>query len=154
MRAVSRLRLGDWLKSLVATPTNSLLTVLCTGALLLALPPLLDWLWFGARFSVDSPDVCRQASGACWAVIAQKYRLILFGIYPYDEQWRPLWASVLLVLLVVVSTCQSFWRPGLGLLWVMVLAVVAGLMWGGVGGLVYVENQLWGGLPLTLMLAT
>lgn len=154
MKPVSMSRQLDWLKSLVATPTSILLTVLCTGALLLALPPLFDWLWFGARFSVDSPDICRQAGGACWAVIVNKYRLILFGLYPYDEQWRPLLASVLLVVLVIVSTWRFFWRPWLALLWVMVIALVAVLMWGGVAGLAYVENQLWGGLPLTLMLAT
>jgi general L-amino acid transport system permease protein len=40
------------------------------------------------------------------------------------------------------------------LLWLVGLAVVGILMWGGVLGLSYVENSLWGGLPLTLILAT
>ena len=33
---------------------------------------------------------CRAArgAGACWAVIGDKYRLILFGRYPFAEQWR------------------------------------------------------------------
>ena len=142
------------LRSLVATPLSAILTVFCAGALLLVVPPALDWFWWDARFVADSAVVCRQAGGACWAVIADKYRLVLFGLYPLDEQWRPLMASLLLVALVVVSCLRSFWRPWLFVIWIVVLLLVAGLMWGGVAGLVYVENRLWGGLPLTLLLAT
>lgn len=143
-----------WLQGLVSTPLNAILTVFCIGLLALVVPPALDWLWFDAQFSADSARDCQGAAGACWAVIAHKYRLILFGVYPFDEQWRPLLASVLLVVLVVISTIRSFWRAWLPALWVVVLLVVAVLMWGGVAGLVYVENRLWGGLPLTLILAT
>jgi general L-amino acid transport system permease protein len=42
----------------------------------------------------------------------------------------------------------------LGALWVVVLAVFFTLMRGGVLGLSYVETSLWGGLPLTLLLAS
>ena len=40
------------------------------------------------------------AGGACWGFVAEKYRLILFGRYPYEEQWRPLLASLLIVALL------------------------------------------------------
>src|SRR4051812_2994028 len=32
---------------------------------------------------------CQLAKGvgACWAIVADKYRLVLFGRYPYDQQW-------------------------------------------------------------------
>jgi len=36
-------------------------------------------------------------------VIAEKYRLIIFGRYPYEEQWRPELATVLLVGLLMAS---------------------------------------------------
>ena len=147
-------RSKGWVADLVSSPLNLVLTVFGAGVLALAVPPLLDWLWFDARFSADSAAGCRETAGACWAVITHKYRLILFGIYPHDEQWRPLLASVLLVALVVVSCVRAFWKSWLALLWLVVLSLVAVLMWGGVAGLVYVENRLWGGLPLTLILAT
>src|ERR1700682_5157702 len=37
------------------------------------------------------PTACRQlqGAGACWAMIGDKYRFMLFGRYPYLEQWRP-----------------------------------------------------------------
>src|SRR5579875_1046273 len=40
--------------------------------------------------TATGPDAsaCQAAkgTGACWAVISDKYRFILFGRYPYDEQ--------------------------------------------------------------------
>ena len=58
---------------------------------------------------------CRAASGvgACWGVVAEKGRLILFGRYPYAEQWRALLACALLVALLVGSGLRPFWRPAL-----------------------------------------
>ena len=63
---------------------------------------------------------CQNAKGigACWAVIADKYRLILFGRYPYEEQWRPAICVVLFIGLYVVSAMRRFWRKELALIWV------------------------------------
>ncbi len=141
-------------RGLFSTPLNALLTVLVAWLLLMTLPAAVDWLLLDADFSAATAQECRAASGACWAFIAEKHRLILFGIYPYDEQWRPLLASVLLVVLVVCSCLRRFRNGWLAFLWGVALACAGVLMWGGVFGLTHVENRLWGGLPLTLMLAT
>ncbi len=98
--------------------------------------------------------VCQTAAGACWAVIADKYRLILFGRYPYDEQWRPALVVLLFVGLFAVSAMRRFWRKELALVWLGVLVLVGVLMWGGVLGLKDVSEDYWGGLPITLILAT
>lgn len=139
---------------LFATPLNAILTVLVAWLLLMTVPAAIEWLFIDADFNAATAQECRAAAGACWAFIAQKHRLILFGIYPYDEQWRPLVASVILVAVVVISCMRRFWHPWLAGIWVVALAAVGILMWGGVLGLAYVENRLWGGLPLTLILAT
>ena len=134
---------------------NALLTFAVILLLALALPPLLNWAVFNA---VTAPDnaACRAASGvgACWGVIAEKGRLILFGRYPYAEQWRPLVACVMLVLLLVASCVRIFWRPALALAWAVIFALLYALMRGGVFGLTPVETARWGGLPLTLLLST
>ncbi|ARP88020.1 amino acid ABC transporter permease [Bordetella genomosp. 9] len=144
-----------WMRArLFSSPLNILLTVLIAWFLLLAVPALAEWLVIRANFSASTAQECRASAGACWAFIREKHRLILFGTYPYDEQWRPLLASVVLVAVVVCSGIRRFWRPKLAILWIAGLAVVAVLMWGGVFGLTYVENARWGGLPLTLILAT
>jgi len=144
-----------WMRSqLFATPANALLTILSAWFLLMAVPAALDWLFLSADFSAESARQCREASGACWAFIGEKHRLILFGTFPYDEQWRPLLATVILISVIICSGMRRFWNPKLLAIWLAGLSAVAVLMWGGVLGLSYVENTLWGGLPLTLILAT
>ncbi|MEZ5654036.1 MAG: amino acid ABC transporter permease [Burkholderiaceae bacterium] len=118
------------------------------------------WGILDAVFTRDDPAsasaACRvlEGRGACWAVIGDKLRLILFGIYPFDQQWRPASAVVLMILLYALSVQRRFWRPALAGIWLAVLSVVGILMWGGVMGLPYVPDSEWGGLPITLLLAT
>ena len=135
--------------------TNSFLTLLVLALLLFALPPVFNWAVLHAVVQADNA-ACRAAAGvgACWGVVAEKGRLILFGRYPYEEQWRPLIASALLVLLLVVSCLRFFWRPTLVLAWVVVFTVFYGLMKGDVAGLTPVDTDRWGGLPLTLLLSS
>ena len=49
--------------------------------------------------------------GACWAFIVEKHRLILFGTYPYDEQWRPLLATIILIAVIVCAACAASGSP-------------------------------------------
>jgi general L-amino acid transport system permease protein len=105
---------------------------------------------------VPDTSVCQNAKGigACWAIIPDKYRLILLGRYPYDQQWRPAICVVLFIALYVVSAMRRFWRKELALIWIATLVVVGVLMWGGVLGMPLVTEDQWGGLPITLILAT
>jgi general L-amino acid transport system permease protein len=91
--------------------------------------------------------------GACWAVIQEKHRFILFGRYPYEEQWRPLLAVVWFVGLVGASSFKALWTRWLGVAWAVGLVGMGVLMWGGVLGLELVPVLNWGGLPLTLILS-
>ena len=101
-------------------------------------------------------SACRavQGVGACWAVVTDNYRVMLFGRFPYGDQWRPAIVVALFIGLFVVSAMRRFWRKELLLIWIATLAVIGVLMWGGVFGLDYVQTDSWGGLPITLMLAT
>ncbi len=132
---------------------NTLLTLVLLFVLWKAIHPLVNWALIDAVWRPD-PQACRQASGACWGFVAEKHRFILFGPYPYEEQWRPAVALAVLVSLYVLSLMKAFWKPWLPLLWLVGLALVGVLMWGGLFGLAYVDNGRWGGLTLTLLLAT
>jgi general L-amino acid transport system permease protein len=118
----------------------------------------IDWAFVNAIWSVpdSQTQACRDlaGTGACWAVITEKHRFILFGTYPYEEHWRPALCVLLFIGLYIVSAMRRFWRPVLGLIWVAVLALIGVLMWGGVLGLAYVPQERWGGLVITLILAT
>ena len=147
--------LADWLRAnLFSTPLNAALTILIVWFALMTLPALFDWLFFDAVFSAPDRRACRAAgSGACWAFIAEKHRFILFGLYPYEEQWRPLIVVALFVALILVSCNRRFWTRWLVPVWLVGLTAIGVLMWGGLFGLRYVSTERWGGLPLTLMLA-
>jgi general L-amino acid transport system permease protein len=118
-------------------------------------PPFVEWAFLEAVWRGDSGE-CRaaQGEGACWAFIGERHRFILFGTYPYDEHWRAALATLVLLALWGLSAMRAFWRAWLGLLWAAGLTVIGVLMWGGVFGLSYVENERWGGLLLTLLLTT
>ncbi len=134
---------------------NTAATLLVVYALWKLLPPFFDWALVKAVWWSPDAKACRaEGSGACWALIADKHRFMLFGTYPFDAQWRPALASLIFVALYVVSAMRAFWRPWLALVWLGGLAAIGLLMWGGVFGMVYVENERWGGLALTLLLAT
>ena len=138
---------GDW-KSALTTVAMAVLAALY-------LVPLLDWMVFRAVFRPDL-EQCNAARGigACWGVVVEKFRLIVFGRYPFAEQWRPEVATSLLLGLVIVSCIRRFWKAWLVPLWIVVVAAFFILMGGGVFGLSPVPTDLWGGLPLTIMLTT
>ena len=104
----------------------------------------------------NQSQACRavRGVGACWAVVTEKYRFILFATYPFDQQWRPALAIAVFVALFFVSSLRRFRRKELFLVWIAALTVIAVLMWGGVLGLPFVPQERWGGLPVTLILAT
>ena len=128
-----------------------------------ALVGFVEWGFVNAIWTVpmgasNAPDskACRalEGVGACWAVITDKYRFMLFGRYPFDQQWRPAVCIALFIGLFVVSSRRSFWLKELAAIWALTLTLIGVLMWGGVLGLPYVAQDVWGGLPITLILAT
>jgi general L-amino acid transport system permease protein len=144
-----------WIRSNLFGDWKTTLGTLVVGAILLkVLPPFLQWAIVSAVWVPDYAKCDVGHAGACWGVIAEKYRIIIFGRYPFEEQWRPLVATILLCGLLVVSCMRSFWKPRLGAIWVVVLTVFFTLMYGDAMGLSKVETDRWGGLPLTILLAS
>jgi len=113
-------------------------------------------VWTVPHTAAGQPEtaVCRPAAGACWAVVRETSRFLLFGLYPYDQQWRPATCVGLFILLYAVSAMRRFWCRELALVWIAILAAILGLMGGRIAGLPRVPNDQWGGLPITLILAT
>lgn len=115
-------------------------------------------LSWGVVHAVWSPDAeaCQavRGTGACWGAIVEKHRAILFGRYPYDQQWRPAVATLLLLGLLVASCVRRCWGRPLIAAWLVVLAAFFALMRGGLPGLTRVDTDQWGGFPLTVLLAT
>lgn len=143
-----------WIRAnLFSSPANSALTMLALALLWQVMPPLVDWAVLRAHWGAGVPESCRLAGGACWTLLTEKHRLMLFGVYPYEQHWRPLAGMALFVGLLAISASRRFWTPWLGAAWLLAIIAIAILMWGGVLGLVPVETAQWGGLPLTLIIA-
>ena len=132
---------------------NRLVTALLAVIALFLAWKFIDWAFVQAVWQPDA-KACRAAQGACWGFIADKHRFILFGTYPYEEHWRPALASALLIFLWILSSFRFVWRWWLALVWIAGLMLIGILMWGGLFGLPFVENERWGGLILTLLLTT
>ena len=142
-----------WRRELWGSPLRSAATVLLVALIGWAGWQVLDWAVVRAVFLPDA-EACKVAGrGACWGVIAEKWRPILFGRYPYEAQWRPAIAITALSATTLFSAWPRSWRWWLLPLWVAVLALFVVLMGGGVFGLTSVPTSRWGGLPLTIGLA-
>ncbi|RBI84364.1 amino acid ABC transporter permease [Rhodosalinus halophilus] len=90
-----------WLReNLFSSVGNTLLTLVSLWAIWWVLSATMPWIFNGV-WNADSLRECREildgATGACWAVIRERWTQLLFGVtYPADSYWRPTLAFVLL----------------------------------------------------------
>jgi general L-amino acid transport system permease protein len=149
----------EWLRvNLFGGVFNTILTLLALYLLIVTVPPFIQWAFIDAIWSAPDGRACRgpggEETGACWAFVGEKLRFILFGRYPYEQQWRPLLAVLIFVAMIAASCDRRLWGRRLLLIWLIGFGAIGVLMWGGAFGLATVETLLWSGLPLTLILAT
>lgn len=146
--------IGTWQRRYFSTPLNSAISVLCLLLLGWIVWHLLDWAVLSSVWTVEGGvDACKQAEGACWSVIAARWRLILFGLYPFEEQWRSGLACAIVVVMTILSCLPAFWSASrIAILWVGGFVAFYILMYGGVFGLTRVSEEQWGGLSLTVFI--
>ena len=145
-----------WLrKNLFSSYVNGLMTVFILWLLWLFVPPFLDWALFSAHWAGDGRTAC-EGDGACWVFVASRIDQFLYGFYPEASYWRPNLAGVILLALLIPLFFKAFpWKRWLGLFTLLVYPFIAyALIYGGWFGLDVVETSQWGGLMLTLILAS
>ena len=106
-----------WLRNnLFSGPVNTVLTLLGLAVIWFLISHF--WAWFAhSVWRADSLAECRQiiaetwgegASGACFAVIRERWHQYMFGFYPPELYWRPLMAfGLLMVALAPVLFSES-----------------------------------------------
>jgi general L-amino acid transport system permease protein len=139
------------------SPTNAAITIGCVVLLAWLLPPLVNWAVLNATWNGNA-TTCRENGGACWAFIREKFWFSVFGLYPFEQRWRPGAVLIIFAAMVAVSVQRRFWSSKLIYAWIGVLAVMWGLMGGSVlgipvPGLEPVPTRLWGGWLVTIFLA-
>lgn len=142
-------------KRAFSSARDTVLTVIVFGALAWLAWILLDWAIIRAVWSAENVEQCgkEKGAGACWAVIDARHRLILFGLYPFDQHWRSTLAAVAIVATVILSCLPSIWSAKrIVSLWIVGFATYYLLMEGSLLGLQQVTTDGWGGLSLTLFL--
>ena len=132
---------------------NSLLTVMALAFLWKTVPPFLSWAFLDAVWTGGS-DACPPGQeGACWAFAFDKFRVLMVGLYPAEEMWRPVLCGMILVLLGGVSVFHLIRIKKVVVLWCVLPFPCFWLINGGLG-LPVIDQSLWGGLMLSLGLAT
>ncbi|RAI43265.1 amino acid ABC transporter permease [Rhodoplanes roseus] len=149
-------------KNLFATPLNGLLTIVVLGLIVWAVPPLLDFLVFDAVWSGSGRDACLASPqnpdpGACWAFVRTWFSFFIYGPYPLAERWR---VDVFFALLVF-GAAWLLWldapRRDLGFgFFFVALPILSFVLLRGMPllGLPVVDTALWGGLLVTLVVAS
>ncbi|HCY84169.1 MAG TPA: amino acid ABC transporter permease, partial [Desulfobacteraceae bacterium] len=150
---VNRRGVVGWLKeNLFNGIFNSVLTIIFLAFIIKFVPPFLKWAFIDASWFSDGAG-CKNGSGACWSVVTQNLRFVIFGFYPHELHWRPFTAMMILFALLFFSNNKKYWGKALGYGWLAGLVTMGVLMKGGILGLTPVDSMKWGGLPLTLLLS-
>ncbi len=143
-----------WVRhNLLSSPYNIAFTILGLAILYWTIPPFVKWAFLDANFAGHTKADC-TGDGACWVFVKEKLNMFFFGFYPQDQLWRP--KSVIAAILALVAFAKFV--PGLHrfkLLLIVLFPVFAFIMLhGGYFGLPLVETSKWGGLLLTLVIAS
>ena len=146
-------------RSSLQNRTNAIATAVAVACLAYVAWRFVSWAVVHAIWTLpeaSSSAACRAARGrgACWAVVHERYRFILFGTYPSDEQWRPAVVCLMFISLYLASAIRAWWSWRLVGVWIAVPMGAVMLLRGGFLGLAGVPSDTWGGLPLTFVLAT
>ena len=152
-----------WVReNLLSTPANIVLTIVVLGLVAWILYGIvgfliIDAVWTGADRSVCLITDAHREVGACWPYIWDRAAYFTYGSYPIPERWRVDVFFALLAIGVVWLLWLRAPRRDLGSLYFfVVLPIVSYILLHGFAaiGLPVVDTTLWGGIMVTIVLAT
>ncbi|WXT99810.1 MAG: Inner membrane amino-acid ABC transporter permease protein YhdY [Catillopecten margaritatus gill symbiont] len=146
----------SWLKkNLFYSLGSSAFTLIAIYVIYLIVPLLANWMFFDATFAPVTNEQCGR-EGACWSYVIEKSNLFVYGFYPPEAVWRPQLVLVLaLVFVFVAKSLKPYTHKAkiiAGL--IVIYPVIAFLLLYGGLGLEVIETHQWGGLMLTIVVAT
>ncbi len=146
-----------WLRTnLFSSPLNAIFSLLAVYFVWSTLPPIIQWVFIDSVWGGDTREVCDGIAGACWTFVNIRFDQFMYGFYPESEYWRVNLAFGLIVLLAIPLFLKNFHHKGkLGAFILFIYPIIAYYLFsGGSFGLAHVETSKWGGLTLTLILAS
>ena len=146
-----------WVReNLFSSVSNTVLTLLGLYLAYVAISGVLNWAVFNATWSGgNGADCTRETAGACWPFVQAKFSQFMYGRYPEAERWR---VDLTYVLAIAgLAPLMIPWVRGKLYLTIYMLAVFPILafllLYGGLG-LEVVPTERWGGLLVTLVVAS
>jgi len=139
-----------WIKeNLFPSILSSVLTIISFYILYIIVPPLLDWMIFDATWSGTKEEITKE--GARWIFIFEKFNQFIYGFYPEELYWRPNLALFIFAVYVI-----AFKRVNVKLKAFIMISfpIIAFILVSGGFGLEHVETEKWGGLLLTIIVAS
>ena len=149
--------LWGWLKTNFFSSWFNALITICLLYLLYAFSTsFINWAFINAVWFGDTAKSCPNSNGACWAFVTDRWRLFIYGLYPKEDYWR---VNIVYALaaLTIISFLFSFGRlKKIFRVSMVTILPIAGyiLLVGGYFGLEYVAPENFGGLLLTLVIAS
>jgi general L-amino acid transport system permease protein len=152
-----------WLRAnLFSSPANIALTLVCILLIIWLVPPLVRFFLIDAVWSGTNRDVCLASPaqpnpGACWAFVRVWFSYFVYGFYPLGERWRVDLFFLTLALGIVWLLWLSAPRRDIGAFYFfVVLPVLSYVLLHGTTllGLTIVPTALWGGILVTIVVAT
>ena len=117
---------------------------------------VINWGIINANWVGDSAKACPNIDGACWAFVIERWQLFVYGLYPQELYWR-VNVFYLLGALTIIAFVFSFGPATRKIRLTMFIGFpIAAYIFlvGGVFGLTYITPESFGGLLLTLVIAT
>jgi general L-amino acid transport system permease protein len=144
-----------WMReNLFSSVFNTILTLVSAYVIWQALSGFVSYTIINANFVGTSQADC-TGSGACWVFIKARFGQNMYGFYPEGERWRVDVAYILGaigIFMVLADMVKSKKWPAIFLFGIYPI-ICYFLFYGGLG-LEVVETSQWGGLFLTLVLAS
>ena len=144
-----------WMRqNLFSNWINTLLTLFAIYLIWLVVPPLLSWAIFDANWAGTTRADCTKA-GACWVFIEQRFGQFMYGYYPQELRWRVDLTVALAIIGAAPLFIQATARKAIyGLCFLVLYPIIAYVLQHGSFGRQEVATSQWGGLMLTLVIAT
>jgi general L-amino acid transport system permease protein len=152
-----------WLRAnLLSSPLNIGLTILCLLLIVWVVPPIIRFLFVDAVWSGTDRQAClvspeRPEVGACWPFVRVWINYFIYGFYPVGERWRvDVFFALLAFGIVWLASLQAPRRDLGALYFFVVLPILSFIFLHGFPavGLPTVVTTLWGGVLVTIVVAT
>ncbi len=145
-----------------STPGNAALSLVCLAFIIWALPPLVRFFLIDAVWSGTDREACLASAtqphpGACWAFVRVWFSYFVYGFYPIGQRWRVDLFFLALALGIAWLAWLGAPRRDIGAFYFFVLLpILSYILLRGFPllGLARVSTELWGGILVTILVAT